>query len=159
MRPRLANVALSEGYALSDKNMTGDIALWAPRNQPSSPSIPTMSPLIVHLGQRKTPRSPELVGPVNPDMRLVGKNLGSRFIYLIYLIFVPGSRWRCHKWKGELSPVKLMAPLPVATTLDPTCCSVIVKPWARWTQKSDVTAIAKSVSGRSFLCNQFHPPP
>ena len=39
-------------------------------------------------------------------------------------------------------PVKLMAPLPVATTLAPTCFSVILYACAGWTEKSDaVTAL------------------
>ena len=58
---------------------------------------------------------------------------------------------------AKVSPVKLMAPLPVATTLDPTCSSVIVKAWAGWKEKSDVTPIPKSVSGRSFLGKAFMP--
>jgi len=55
----------------------------------------------------------------------------------------------------KVSPVKLMAPLPVATTLDPTCSSVTMKAWAGWTAKSDVTAIPKTISGRSFLGEAF----
>jgi hypothetical protein len=57
----------------------------------------------------------------------------------------------------NVSPVKLMGPFPVATTLDPTCFSVTVKAWAGPTEKSDVTAIPKSVSGRSFLGTAFMP--
>src|SRR5215831_5740385 len=34
-----------------------------------------------------------------------------------------------------------MAPLPVATTLAPIWSSVMVKAWAGWTEKSDVTAV------------------
>jgi hypothetical protein len=51
----------------------------------------------------------------------------------------------------KVSPVKLMAPLPVATTLAPTWSTVTVKAWTGWTEQSDVTAIAKNISGRSFL--------
>src|SRR5215831_9575516 len=36
----------------------------------------------------------------------------------------------------NVSPVKLMGPFPVATTLDPTCFSVTVKAWAGWTKKT-----------------------
>ena len=55
----------------------------------------------------------------------------------------------------NVSPVKLIAPLPVATTLAPICSSVMVKAWAGWTEKTDVKAIPKSISGRSFLSKAF----
>ena len=55
----------------------------------------------------------------------------------------------------KVSPVKLMGPLPVATTLAPTWSSVTMKAWAGWTEKSDVTAIPKTISGRSFLGEAF----
>ena len=46
------------------------------------------------------------------------------------------------KLPAPVSPDKLKAPLPFATTLDPTCCSVMVKPWAGWMEKSEaVTAV------------------
>ena len=54
----------------------------------------------------------------------------------------------------KLSPVKLMAPLPFATTLAPTCSSVMVKAWAGWTEKSDVQATAVRASrilGKGFM--------
>src|SRR5205823_11380168 len=46
-----------------------------------------------------------------------------------------------------LSPVKSMAPLPVTTTLGPTCCSVTVYPaWAGRTDSSDASTIASVVA-------------
>src|SRR5215813_4292912 len=57
----------------------------------------------------------------------------------------------------KVSPVKLKAPLPFATTLAPTWFIVTVKARAGWAQKSDVAAIAKTVSGRSFLAKGFMP--
>jgi hypothetical protein len=84
--------------------------------------MPTKSPLPV-LGAKKPPL-PKLIGPVNPkypskvppDGAPVSINPISASIPL-----GPPNRVL-----ALVSPVKLIAPLPFATTLDPTCSSVTV---------------------------------
>jgi hypothetical protein len=78
---------------------------------------------------------PKLVGPVNPSYAGSRPPTGCIPInpILARTPLDPPSMLPV-----PVSPDKLKAPLPFATTLDPTCCSVMVKPWAGWTQKSDV---------------------
>src|SRR5262249_52621848 len=109
--------------------------------------MPTWSPLLV-LGPN-VPPLPKFVGPVNPVYRsdepdtMIISPVDGR---------IPATPFSVEE---KVSPVKLMAPLPVATTLDPICCSVTVKAWAGPTLTSDVKAIPKSISSRSFLGKAF----
>jgi hypothetical protein len=116
-----------------------------------SPLMATEFPLLASA-ENKSPLLPKLVGPVNPAYEGSRPGTGCMPINPILARTPLGPP---PKLPAPVSPDKLKAPLPFATTLDPTCCSVMVKPWAGWTQKTDVTAIAKSVSGRSFLGKAF----
>src|SRR5262245_57740431 len=116
----------------------------------AGPTMPTESPLLL-LSLMMVIPGPKLDGPEKPVYRLRPvPSATTKFAMLGPIAPVTEN-----PPLAKVSPVKLMAPLPVPTTLDPTCSSVTVKPWAARMEKSDVTAIAKSVSGRSFLGKAF----
>src|SRR5215470_13786298 len=97
--------------------------------------MPTKSPLLV-LG-KKDPPGPKLVGPLNPPYAGTFTLDCPAFITPLPAT-IPAAGATLN---SRVSPVKLTAPLPVTTTSDPTCFSVIVKAWAGCTEKNDVTAI------------------
>ena len=80
--------------------------------------MPTKSPLVV-LGKKLLPL-PKFVGPVNPVYP-------GTFTFDCPIFIVPElalSPVAGETMISKVSPVRLMAPVPVATTLDPTCSSV-----------------------------------
>ena len=85
------------------------------------PEIETWSPL-PELGKWSVPL-PSLVGPLKPEYR-------SRSAPNGFPVFrLPKAGHMNASWlpvKVELNPVKSIAPLPVATTSGPTCCSVTI---------------------------------
>ena len=103
------------------------------------------------MSAENKPPIPKLVGPVYPEYR---DPFAPPVVICISAILACIRPAKKAILVPKVSPVKLMAPLPVATTLDPICSSVMVKAWAGWTEKSDVQATAVRASrilGKGFM--------
>ena len=86
--------------------------------------MPTKSPLPVLAIKKKGPPGPKLVGPVIPVYVSTSTSvscpvcINPKFAPMVPGVKIPDT--------SKVSPVKLMAPLPVATTFAPTSLSLTV---------------------------------
>ena len=101
------------------------IGRWHDKKPSKALGIKADNVSVVSVGKEKEP-APKLVGPVNPlqvstsplpPVEPVTINPPLAKILAVKLVLEP----------KKVSPVKLMAPLPFATTLDPICAALRCK--------------------------------